>query len=140
MKSIFSKKDNVLREQPEISEPVWNANDWNGFGEFKKFSVKYDEHKKSLRTLPCAPNSFVDGVEYEQDKDYKVDIMHPIQVGGSIEYAMRAVPITQSNNEDEWQDDMWQTVIDTCLNDGSWHNEDLLPKLKSLFTITRKGA
>lgn len=151
MKSIFSKKDNVLSEQPDMKKEICILGIYpcTVAGTKKVCECEqYNNHLKSLRALPCAPNSFVDGVEYEEGKDYIIQYEYQafsegeFKWGGCDENFYRitsanrriiAVPITQSNEEDE----LWLqvakimrikiTTVDTT-------------ELKSRFTITRKGA
>lgn len=70
MKSIYSKEDNSMHEQPELTKPDFNSSKmWSGIKE----TEVYVNHIRSLRTIPCTTDhNFQDQKIYEEGKDYEI--------------------------------------------------------------------
>ncbi len=63
MKAIYSSKDNCLTEI------------WEGYIPVKEMKITFNP-PINFRVIECAiPNTFVDGVKYEEGKDYIVEQM-----------------------------------------------------------------
>lgn len=85
--------------------------------------------------IECArPHSWVDGKEYVEEKDYEVKDMRK-DFGFFTAPNLQAVPLHQSNDEDE----LWDEAIGIIIEDA-FDEIDSKLNLKSKFRITRKPS
>jgi hypothetical protein len=159
MKAIYIKEVNKMREIPEMGKPTdSNSNyrllweDENGAELAKEYEDEYNKQLAACKEYPCPPqHSFVEGVTYEEGKDYEIEQPINLFIKGDYSnkctrcgcifhgtdklwfmcekcgYAAIAIPINK-----ESEDEMW-LEIEKLIPVGSIIKE-LKSKLKSMTT------
>ena len=134
-KAIYIKDGNKMREIPELEHPLGINYDstFKYANDFEKYKAQFNACKE----YPCPPqHSFVEGVTYEEGKDYEIHHYNHGGFGKSDDYKATAIPINK-----ESEDEIISELLDGIEKRGdcdSLHKKGVYDFIKQSFSIQRK--
>ena len=147
-KAIYIKDGNKMREIPEMEEPrreqfeltIRGETGWVSEGlrglYFKRLQ-EYNDKLFNCKEYPCPPqHSFVEGVTYEEGKDYEIHHYNHGGFGKPDDYKATAIPINK-----ESEDEIISELLDGIEKRGdcdSLHKKGVYDFIKQSFSISRK--